>query len=138
MEPINQQALWLAGMAAAEVKEYKAALRHFLILQPMLYNDQENLSQLHKLIAKAEHNISKDEFDAVAKAVAAEVESAPILDTIMVEIHVSVSLDDAINDKVSANDVVFVYAKAMDGSPMPLTSNIPITPSGASAGYKSP
>ena len=123
IEPDNQQALWMAGMAAVEAKEFKLALRHFLILQPMLANNPEYLSQPHSLIAKAEQILTSAEADAVAKSVADEVGSKPDQVVALAEIQVSVSLGDEIKDKVSANDVVFVYAKAVNGPPMPLAAS---------------
>jgi len=124
LEPDNQQALWLAGMAAVEAKEFKLALRRFLVLQPMLANSPEYLSQLHSLIAKAEQNLTTAEVDEVAKSVENTIVSKPKpVVAAIAEIQVSVSLGDAIKEQVSANDVVFVYAKAVDGPPMPLAAS---------------
>lgn len=119
LEPENQQGLWLAGMAAMEDQEFKVALKRFLILQPMLANS-EYLSQLHNLIARAEQNLKADEIEAVAKEAAAEVKAKQVATA---EIEVSVSLSEDLKNKVSSDDVVFVYAKAIEGPPMPLAAS---------------
>ncbi len=123
IEPDNQQALWMAGMAAVEAKEFKTSLKHFLILQPMLASNPEYLSQLHGLIAKSEQNLTAGEIDAVAKSVEDKVAKKYKQLAATVEIQVSVSLGDEFKNKVSANDVVFVYAKAVAGPPMPLAAS---------------
>ncbi|MCW9012150.1 MAG: c-type cytochrome biogenesis protein CcmI [Gammaproteobacteria bacterium] len=117
LDPENQQALWFAGIAAMEASEHKLALERFLILQPMLMSSPENLQQLHNLIARVEKNLTDDEIEDVASQM-----PAPQAATSTAEIQVSVSLDEAIKDQVSASDVVFVYAKAMNGPPMPLAA----------------
>jgi cytochrome c-type biogenesis protein CcmH len=137
IEPDNQQGLWLAGMAAVEAKEFKLALRYMLILQPMLANNPEYLSQLHGLIARVEKNLSTDEIDTVVKAIAVEFkvttkpESAAAV--AIAEIQVSVTISDELKAQVSATDTVFIYAKAVNGPPMPLAaskqkvSSLPLT-----------
>ena len=128
LDPENQQALWFAGIAAMEANEFKQALKHFLILQPKLYNNQQSLQQLHQLIARAEQNLSKEDIEAVASEVQVELPPASTA-----EIQVTVSLDDSMMSRVSGNDVVFVYAKAMSGPSMPLAavkqpvSSLPMT-----------
>jgi len=139
INPQHQQGLWLAGIAAIEVKQYKQALTHFLILQPMLASNAEALSQLHAMIARTEQNLTEDDIKLVQASLPASVVTESVAASEMVdpvgkaEIQVTVSLDDTLKDKVSDQDVVFIYAKAMSGPPMPLAAvrktvaSLPIT-----------
>ena len=133
INPQHQQGLWLAGVAAIEVKQFKQALTHFLVLQPMLASNAEALSQLHQMIARTEQNLSEADIKSVQTSLPATAVVAPVDQLGKAEIQVTVSLDDALKDKVSDQDVVFIYAKAMSGSPMPLAAvrktvaSLPIT-----------
>jgi len=128
INPQHQQGLWLAGIAAIEVKQYKQALTHFLVLQPMLASNAEALSQLHGMIARTEQNLTEDDIKLVQASLPASVVTESVAAPEMIdpvgkaEIQVTVSLDDALKDKVSDQDVVFIYAKAMSGPPMPLAA----------------
>ena len=159
LDPMHVQGLWMAGMAANEVKDYKRALRHFLILQPMLRDNAENLAQLHGVIGRTEQNLTEDEIKAVqqeyTQSLSEMAKLNPALESntesntemshpatadtettgeqVNASIQVSVTLDESLRSKVSHNDVVFIYAKAMSGPPMPLAAakqivaDLPIT-----------
>jgi cytochrome c-type biogenesis protein CcmH len=120
LNPQHQQGLWLAGVAAMDASEFKLALKYFLIVQPMLVSNAEALSTLHNMIARTEQNLNVDEISQAQAQAKKWVAAATVLKS--VEIHLTVSLDDALKDKVNASDIVFIYAKAMNGPPMPLAA----------------
>ena len=129
IDPLHQQGLWLAGIASIEAEDFKRALKQFLILQPMLTSNREALSQLHTMIARTEQNLTEVEIQSVQASIPASdrepmtVEEAAASGAVgKAEIQVTVSVDESIKDKVSAQDVVFIYAKAMSGPPMPLAA----------------
>jgi len=133
INPQHQQGLWLAGVAAIEAKQFKQALTHFLVLQPMLASNAEALSQLHQMIARTEQKLTEADIKSVQASLPATAVAAPVDQLGKAEIQVTVSLDAALKDKVSDQDVVFIYAKAMSGPPMPLAAvrktvaSLPIT-----------
>ena len=118
LEPDNLQGLWMAGMVASTQGDYNKALSFWYRLEPMLKNDIDSLTQLREQISQVEKNLGSD---AVAELKSAIVGSEPVT-TAKAEITVSVSLDQALRDKIAATDTLFVYAKAMQGPPMPLAA----------------
>jgi cytochrome c-type biogenesis protein CcmH len=96
LEPNNNEALWLAGMAKMEVGDYQQALNYWQKLASQLPADAEGLSQVQAMIA-----------EATAQA-----------NTPKTEIAVKVTLDAAL--KAPANQTLFVYAQAVTGPKMPL------------------
>ena len=117
LEPDNMQGLWMAGMLATAKSDYKQALVYWYKLDPMLDNDVNSQTQLREQIASVEKNLSAESLSAIKQEAA--VSTQPV---VKAEITVHVSLDDSVKDKVSATDTLFVYAKAMQGPPMPLAA----------------
>ncbi|MCW8909583.1 MAG: c-type cytochrome biogenesis protein CcmI [Gammaproteobacteria bacterium] len=117
LEPENMQGLWMAGMLASAKSDYKQALTYWYKLDPMLDNDINSQTQLREQIASAEKNLSSDSLSVIKRDVAVSSEAVA-----KAEITVHVSLDDSVKDKVSATDTLFIYAKAMQGPPMPLAA----------------
>lgn len=118
IQPDNMQGLWMAGMAASETGDFKQALTHWYKLYPLLNNNIEGQTQLRSMISNVEKNMTPTEIAAV-KGAAPDVQS---LADNGVGIKVSVSLDESLYEKVSVNDTLFIFAKAMQGPPMPLAA----------------
>jgi cytochrome c-type biogenesis protein CcmH len=57
MEPDNPTALWLAGMAEEEAGNFEQALLHWRKLEPQLQGDEESLTQIRRLIVRAEEKL---------------------------------------------------------------------------------
>ncbi len=96
LEPNNNEALWLAGMAKMEAGDYQQALNYWQKLANQLPADAEGLGQVQAMIA-----------EATAQA-----------NTPKTEIAVKVTLDATL--KAQANQTLFVYAQAVTGPKMPL------------------
>ncbi|RDH81114.1 MAG: c-type cytochrome biogenesis protein CcmI [endosymbiont of Galathealinum brachiosum] len=128
--PDSPTVLWMAGTAENQQKNFSKALTYWYKLRPMLIEDAATLAQLDQLISGAESQLSANEV-AQLKKVAPAAESKVV--TNAAEIIVTVELDSALKDKVSANDTLFIFAKAMQGPPMPLAAvkktaaDLPIT-----------
>ncbi len=120
IQPDNMQGLWMAGMAASETGDFKQALTHWYKLYPLLNNNIEGQTQLRSMISNVESNMTPAEVAAVKSAAPAPV-AQPLADN-GVGIKVNVSLDEALYEKVSVNDTLFIFAKAMQGPPMPLAA----------------
>jgi len=109
ISPQNPNGLWMAGLAAEQRKEYKLAHTRWSEMLPLIADDAESSKEVRRLLGILEQR------DPSIKAVA----SAPSAVATM-GITLSVDLDAGLRDKVTAQDTVFIYAKAMQGPPMPL------------------
>jgi cytochrome c-type biogenesis protein CcmH len=104
ISPLDTTGLWLAGIAAEQRQEFKQAHAYLTRLLPLLGSDPKSSEEVRRLISTIEQR---------DPALQTEVVTGKAL-------TLSVSLSDAIRHLVTANDLVFVYAKAMNGPPMPL------------------
>lgn len=104
ISPQEPNGLWLAGLAAEQKQEYRRAHEYWTRLLPLIENDPESIREVRGLIAVLEQN---------DPALQPEVVIGKTL-------TLTVSLSEAIQHLASENDAVFVYAKAMNGPPMPL------------------
>ena len=125
LKPDDATGLWLAGLGYEEQGEYELAVQHWRKLEPMMQDDPASLNEVRGLIARAEQKLGRP--------VAAQVASAAPVTASGVALKVTVSLDAALQDKVSPGDTVFIFARAVAGPPMPLAavrkqvSDLPVT-----------
>ncbi|WP_069469999.1 c-type cytochrome biogenesis protein CcmI [Candidatus Marithrix sp. Canyon 246] len=99
--PNYQEALWLSGLAAAQNKSYQAAIAHWQkFLQQIPADKSQSRQMLEQHIAEARRQLGEP--------------------TVKQQLVVHVSLDPSLEDKVQANDTLFIYARAVTGSAMPL------------------
>lgn len=112
--PNDATALWLGGLGYEEQGDYEQAVRLWRKLEPMLVDNPESLNEVRNLIARAEqqlgHEVKPDETAAQEPAAAKP------------SIKVQVTLDKALQDKAAADDLVFIFARALEGPPMPLAA----------------
>ncbi|TAN52296.1 MAG: c-type cytochrome biogenesis protein CcmI [Methylococcaceae bacterium] len=101
-DPNHPTGLWLAGLAAAERGDAQAALGYWQKLKEQYPADSEEAKQLSGYMA------------VLGEPVAAPA-SAPKL-----SLTVNVSLAPSLAGKAQAEDTLLVFAKAVDGPPMPL------------------
>ena len=116
--PDHLQGLWMAGMLSNELGEYKQALVHWYRLDPMLDSDVDSQAQLREMMASVEKNLSPD----VIKEIRQSSNFVKTETAAKVALTVNVTLDTTLKDKVSAGDTLFIFAKAMQGPPMPLAA----------------
>ena len=113
--PDSPTVLWMAGSAENQLGNHSKALTYWYRLRPILTEDASALAQLNDLIKGAESQLNEKEVAELKQA--APVIEAPIIETaVTAEIVVSVELDPAFKDKVSATDTVFIFAKAIQGA----------------------
>lgn len=105
--PSDPTGLWLAGLAAEQRNDYKAAYDYMSALLPQVANDAQSTSEVNRVIALLQHQHPSLESD---------IKEQPLSRSL----KVSVSLDHSLKQQVSPDDTVFVYAKALNGPPMPL------------------
>jgi cytochrome c-type biogenesis protein CcmH len=109
--PDHMQSLWLAGLAAAEREDKPKAVEYWKKLRSLLPADGEQTRRLDGYIA---------ELEGAAPAQAQTADTAPAAAGAGKSIRVKVSLDDRLKGQAGPNDVVFVFARAAEGPPMPL------------------
>ena len=114
--PDHPQGLWMVGMAYSQRGEFENALENFYKVMPML-QDPQSSAEMSRMIAVAESNLSPDVVNKI-KAKQPIKSAKPV----GVEITVNVRLDDSLKDKVSPNDTVFIFARAVSGPPMPVAA----------------
>jgi cytochrome c-type biogenesis protein CcmH len=112
-DPKHPKALALAGTAAFERKDYKGAVRYWEDLAKVEPADSPFAEQIRASIAEARQMASMPAAaDAAPKAAAAAAGPAQITGI--------VTLAENLKGRVSPDDTVFVFARPVEGSRMPL------------------
>ncbi|MCK5726046.1 MAG: c-type cytochrome biogenesis protein CcmI [Thiotrichaceae bacterium] len=123
VKPKSIKGLWLAGMAARQRNDKVAAIGYWKKVSSLLPKDSKDYKELAGLIAETEGK---------PLAVATEVKPQPTSGG-GVTLTVAVNIAPEIQAKLSPEQVVFIYAKATSGPPMPLAAvrkqvkDLPIT-----------
>jgi cytochrome c-type biogenesis protein CcmH len=120
LAPNSPMVLWMAGSAESQQGNFKQALTFWYKLNPMLDAEPEAQRQLSQLIQGAENQLGED-LVAELKA-AAPKSTVPQVTESKAKIMVSVDLDSAFKEKVNPTDTLFIFAKALQGPPMPLAA----------------
>ncbi len=106
LAPRFPNGLWLAGMAAEQRQDYKSAHRYWSLLLPMIADNPASSREVQGLLATLE-----ERDPALAKTVSSA-------DAVGIKLLVDISAE--LKAKASPDTAVFIYAKAMQGPPMPL------------------
>ncbi len=108
LAPRFPNGLWLAGMAAEQRQDYASAHRYWTQLLPLIEDNPNSAREVRGLIAMLEErDPSLAESAAPAAGAAAEL-------------TVAVDISAELKARAAPETAVFVYAKAMQGPPMPL------------------
>lgn len=105
LDPKHKKGLSLAGFAAFQKGDYPLARRHWQRALETTQQGSPEHSLMQSLIARAEAGSNG----------AAAANAAP-----SASLQVRVQLDPKLNGRVGPSDSVFVFAKALNGPPMPL------------------
>jgi len=119
LAPESPTVLWMAGTAESQQGNFKQALTYWYKLRPMLDGEPEAQGQLNQLIQGAENQLGAD---LVAELKSAAPVAKPQAAKAAAEITVNVELDAAFKESVDPADTLFIFAKAMQGPPMPLAA----------------
>ena len=137
--PDNQRGLWLLGISDYQSKNYDHAISTWKHLLGVLPKDSNVAQSVLQQIAQAEaerdgHAPPTDEVSSGSETAEAAPPAAVATDSLSgPHLTVEVALDPKLNDKLAPGDVLFVYAKAANGPPMPLAiqrmqaSQLPVT-----------
>ncbi len=119
IDPNNPKALALAGSAAAERRDYAAAIADWGKLKTQLQPGSDPEKEVDQMIAEAK--AAQAGSTAVAPPASAPSASAPSqADLAASAISGRVSLDPALKGRVAPAETLYVFARAINGPRMPL------------------
>lgn len=111
ISPNEVTGLWLAGLAAEQGNRSREAFDYWMRLLPLLEDDPASAKEVKTLlVALKEKHPELPEISMVAAQAPAQ------------GLMVTVSLDAKFANQVNADDLLFIYAKASSGPPMPLAA----------------
>lgn len=122
IEPQNITALWLSGMAASQAGDYLEAITQWEKVLVTLDDKPEEKTAINNLITEAKSRLKADQKNELVSDNQNITETVQNNASIKAEIKVSISLSETLKNQAAADDIVFIYAKAMNGPPMPLAA----------------
>jgi cytochrome c-type biogenesis protein CcmH len=118
-EPDNTTALWLAGNAAEEEGDYAQAVAYWRRAEGGLADQPELLAELRSMIAAAQ---TAGGLAPEPMAAATPEPTASDAAGAGPSLNVSVTLAPELAAKAQPDDVLYVFARAVEGPPMPLAA----------------
>jgi cytochrome c-type biogenesis protein CcmH len=139
LEPDNPNVLWLGGILAYQRAEYQSAIDSWSKLRSMLNPQGTELESVNEALDDARTQLGlpteEPELPNIVQTkkppTASPAGQSPGAGS--ESIQVEISLSPEIEDKAKPEDLLFIYAKAMSGPPMPLAavrkrvSDLPLT-----------
>ncbi|BCU06289.1 c-type cytochrome biogenesis protein CcmI [Allochromatium tepidum] len=126
LEPTNSNARWFSGLVAFQRGQYQAARTTWQSILDELDPASEEAGNLRKMMDEAQRRAgvpaetaSATSSETTAPETAPTSQAASQADS-QASLTVAVSLDPSLSDRVSPEDTVFVFARAVQGPPMPL------------------
>lgn len=107
VSPDDVTALWLAGQAAEEQGELEAALGYWRRAEVQLHDQPGSLAEIRSMIARVEGESG--------------IQSQP-LETEGPSVALDISLSPELAARVEPTDTVFIFARAVEGPPMPVAA----------------
>lgn len=114
--PNHPQALWLSGVAAVEGGDYETAADRWKRLLTQLPPDGEDTRVVRRNLEAVRERMGGAESQAAGPRSAMN-EPAPSADAAL---RVDVTLAPGLRERADPGDTVFVFARAVNGPPMPL------------------
>lgn len=112
--PQHPQALWFAGVAAAQQSDFTDAARHWRTLLAQVPPESEDARVIRRNLREVEQRTQGASGEPIADS--RNTNKA----TGSASIEVSVHLSDTLRGRITGREPVFVFARAVDGPPMPL------------------
>ena len=146
LEPNNANVLWFSGVAEYQFGNYRQSIDRLTALLPMARSEEDVVKSAtamiansrQQLIAAGEEMPELEEMLAVSMNDTGMTKAAPVVAPVtatqtsdasatattgsITSLSVTVNVSDEVRKKFSANDVIFVYAKAKQGPRMPLAA----------------
>lgn len=120
IEPTHQRALWLLGISDFQRRQYADAVKQWKTLLPLLQPGSKVAATVQQELAEAEARGGGRPDTAQATADPAPAASSAAPTDNQVALAVSVKLDPKLATRVKPGDTLFVFARAVNGPPMPV------------------
>lgn len=122
MEPDNVNALWFAGVAEFQFANYRQSFEHLSKLAAVSGTDDELNKSIRFYLEKSREQLiaSGESVPSIEEILPTVVTAPEKIASNVVELRVMVDVSDAVRQKFSGSDSVFVYAKAAQGPKLPL------------------
>ena len=120
IEPTHQRALWLLGISDFQRGDYADATKQWKTLLPLLQPGSRVATAVQQELAAAESHMGGSTRDAALAAADPAPTTSSTAAHAGVALTVTVKLDPKLSGKVKSGDTLFVFARAVDGPPMPL------------------
>lgn len=112
LHPDNQRGLWLLGISDFQHGDYHGAAATWRLLQPQLDPGSSVAKAVAEQIAVADARASGAPAGASSTVTTKAAQGASL--------QVEITLSPQLKDKLAKGDVLYVYARAPNGPPMPL------------------
>ena len=129
LQPENPNALWFAGVAEYQHKNYRQAIKHLTTLQPLAAGEADVLKSIASIVTQSREQLiaAGEEVAELAELLAVTGDSAETIAQTKTSgsstsLNVSVDVSNEVRKRFKANDAIFVYAKAKQGPRMPLAA----------------
>jgi len=120
IEPTHQRALWLLGISDFQRNNFADAAKQWKTLLPLLQPGSRVADAVQQELADAETRAGSGTQSAALATADPAPASAATAAPNEIAISVTVKLDPKLAAKVQPADTLFVFARAVDGPPMPL------------------
>ncbi|MCU7932642.1 MAG: c-type cytochrome biogenesis protein CcmI [Candidatus Thiodiazotropha sp. (ex Codakia rugifera)] len=124
LEPNNPNVLWISGILAYQRSEFKSAIEHWEALKVMLQPQSAELESVNDALddVRSKLGLPPDEAPLPNIVQAKKSASGKSIANPSKTLQVEISLSPELQAKAKPGDLVFVYAKAISGPPMPLAA----------------
>lgn len=118
IEPTHQRALWLFGISDFQRNDYAGAAKQWKVLLPLLEPGSRVAETVKQQLDEAEARAGGTQSAGLTEADPATASSTAATSSVVLD--VTVKLDPKLAAKVQPADTLFVFARAVNGPPMPL------------------
>ena len=120
VDPGHQRALWLLGISDFQRGQYADAAHQWKTLLPLLQPGSKVATAVQQELAEAEARAGGNTQTAELAAAGPAPTASSAAAASRIALTVSVKLAPRLASKVQPGDTLFVFARAVDGPPMPL------------------
>ncbi|MES9825198.1 MAG: c-type cytochrome biogenesis protein CcmI [Candidatus Thiodiazotropha endolucinida] len=124
LEPDNPNVLWIAGIVAYQRTEYQDAVDRWSKLRGLMKPQSAELESVNEALDDARSKLGLPTEEPELPSIVQPKKQVPAEPAAAGDksIQVEISLSPDMQDKANPDDLLFIYAKAMSGPPMPLAA----------------
>ncbi|MES9829491.1 MAG: c-type cytochrome biogenesis protein CcmI [Candidatus Thiodiazotropha sp.] len=124
LEPDNPNVLWIAGIVAYQRTDFQNAVDRWSKLRGLLKPQSAELESVNEALDDARSKLGLPVEEPELPSIVQAKKQVPAKPAAAVDksIQVEISLSPDMQGKANPDDLLFIYAKAMSGPPMPLAA----------------